>query len=42
MAASFMSAPAALLVAKLGWPEDSDVEEIDLSNVQLDVGYFIS
>lgn len=37
-----MSAPAALAVAKLGWPEDSDVEEIDLSNVQLDVGYFIS
>ncbi|CAG2238646.1 SLC28A [Mytilus edulis] len=38
VAASFMSAPAALAVAKLGWPEDSDVEEIDLSNVQLDVG----
>ncbi|VDI79233.1 pyrimidine nucleoside transport protein [Mytilus galloprovincialis] len=38
VAASFMSAPAALSVAKLGCPEDSDVEEIDLSNVQLDVG----
>ncbi|XP_052075476.1 solute carrier family 28 member 3-like [Mytilus californianus] len=38
VAASFMSAPAALAVAKLGWPENSEVEETDLSNIQFDVG----
>ena len=38
IAASFMSAPAALAVAKLGWPERRKVQSIDMDSIQLNVG----
>jgi len=34
-----MSAPAALAVAKLGWPERRKVQSIDMDSIQLNVGY---
>ena len=34
-----MSAPAALAVAKLGWPERKKVQSIDMDSIQLNVGY---
>ncbi|XP_076108650.1 solute carrier family 28 member 3-like isoform X2 [Mytilus galloprovincialis] len=38
IAASFMSAPAALAVSKLGWPEKKKVDGFSMDNISINVG----